>query len=132
MEKIKRYKRKKVSRFSRWIKGLHIKIYIVIIVICMFISVGVNNMVKTGSEAVDKADDLMSITEKLTDEESEEIKNIILDETINTNNIDEQQKKDLEKEVDNIDEDKLEKLKQKYKEKLTKEEIEKLKQMYDR
>ncbi|MFC1839107.1 hypothetical protein ACFL1N_05995 [Thermodesulfobacteriota bacterium] len=130
MKKIKKYKRKKVSRFFRKLKSSNVKIYVVIIVLCMVMSVCVSYMVNKGGNAIEKAERFISIAEEITGEESEEIKNMVLDGTINPDRLDEQQKQELREKLDNMDDDKLEELKQEYKDKLSEEEIEKLKQMY--
>lgn len=130
MTKRKKYKRRKVSRFFRKLKSSNVKIYATIIILCLVMSVCISKMVERGSDTIDKAEMFMSIAEELADEDSDEIKNMVLDGTINSGTLDEQQKQELREKLDNMDDNKLEELKQKYKEKLSEEEIEKLKQIY--
>lgn len=130
MKKTKKYKRKKVSRFFRKLRSSSVKIYITIIILCMVMSVCISHMVNRGSSAIDKAERFISIVEEITDEESEEIKNMVLDGTIDPNSLDERQMQELKEKLDTLDDEKLEEIKQKYKEPLSEEEIEKLKQLY--
>ena len=130
MKKAKKYKRKKVSRFFRKLKSSNIKIYITIIILCMVMSVCISHVVNRGSDAIDKAERVISIADEITDEEGEEVKNMVLDGTVDPDSLDDQQKQELKRKLDNMDDEKLENIKQKYKETLSEEEIEKLKQLY--
>lgn len=131
MPKVKKYKRKKVSRFIRKLKSSNVKVYTVIIILCLVMSVCISKMVEKGSDTIDKAERFISIAGEITGEDSDEIKKMILDETVNPGSLDEEQKQELRKKLDNMDDDKLEELKKKYKETLSEEEIERLKKMYN-
>ena len=96
----------------------------------MVLSVCISRMVNRGGSAIDKAERYISIAEEITGEESEELKNMVLDGTIDPDSLDERQKQELKEKLDTFDDERLEKLKQKYKEKLSEEEIERLKQIY--
>lgn len=135
MGKIKKYKKRKVYGSPPPGKSSNIKLYGVLIFVCMVLSVGISYIVNKGSEKIDQAGELMSLVEKLSaqdSEVSEEIKKTGLMSSADISKITAENKEKAKKIADSMDDKKLEKLKKEYKDKLSPEEIEKLKQIYDK